>query len=147
MKPWLMVGCLGLAGVTSLWAQSIEGDWKTIDDKTGAARSVVRIQAKGSEWEGVLHQRLDPNAQPDARCTACPGDRKDQPLQGLTLIRGLKAHAEEAGVWEGGTILDPESGTEYRLKVRLTAQGQQLEVRGYVGVPLLGRTQVWLRQP
>ena len=147
MKSWWLVGCMGLAWVPSLCAQGIEGDWKTIDDKTGAVRSVVRIQAKGGEWEGVIHQRLDPNVQPDARCTACPGDRKDQPMQGLTIIRGLKAHADEADVWEGGTILDPESGTEYRLKVRLNAKGQQLEVRGYVGLPLLGRTQVWLRQP
>lgn len=121
------------------------GLWKTVDDKTGQARSVVRIDAQGQELQGFIHQRLDPNAKPDAVCVSCPGDRLNQPIQGLNIIRGLKASPKEAGVWEGGTILDPENGSEYRLKVRLIEGGQKLELRGYVGTPLLGRTQTWLR--
>lgn len=123
------------------------GLWKTIDDKTGQPRSIVRIEAKGDELQGFIHQRLDPNAKPDAVCTACPGDRLNQPVQGLNIIRNLKANAKEPGVWEGGSILDPESGSDYRLKVRLIDGGQKLELRGYVGMPMLGRTQTWLRQP
>ena len=141
----------GLATGLSLTAQaqtaSPVGLWKTIDDKTGQPRTIVRIEAKGEELQGFIHQRLDPNAKPDAVCTACSGDRLNQPIQGLNLIRGLKANPKDSAVWEGGTILDPENGSEYRLRVKLIDGGQKLELRGYVGTPLLGRTQVWLRQP
>ncbi|NBP45679.1 MAG: DUF2147 domain-containing protein [Betaproteobacteria bacterium] len=122
------------------------GLWKTIDDKTGQPRSVVRIEANGQELVGFIHQRLDPKAKPDAVCSSCPGDRLNQPIQGLNIIRGLKANPKETNTWEGGTILDPENGSDYRLRIKLIEGGHKLELRGYVGTPLLGRTQVWLRQ-
>lgn len=130
---------------TAVNLNSPVGLWKTIDDKTGQPRSIVRIEAKGEELQGFIHQRLDPNAKPDAVCASCPGDRLNQPIQGLNIIRGLKANTKEPGVWEGGSILDPESGSDYRLKVRVIDGGQKLELRGYVGMPMLGRTQTWVR--
>jgi len=134
------------AATSAVNLNSPVGLWKTIDDKTGQPRSIVRIEAKGEELQGFIHQRLDPNAKPDAVCAACPGDRLNLPIQGLNIIRALKANPKEPGVWEGGSILDPESGSDYRLKVRVIDGGQKLELRGYVGMPMLGRTQTWVRQ-
>jgi uncharacterized protein (DUF2147 family) len=154
IKWFATLACLALAAgpafaqtATAVDPQtSLAGLWKTIDDKTGQPRSVVRIEAQGQEWAGFIHQRLDPKAVADAVCSACSDDRKNQPIQGLNIIRGLKANAKEPGTWDGGTILDPESGSDYRLRVKLIEGGQKLELRGYVGTPLLGRTQIWLRQ-
>jgi len=85
----------------------------------------------------------DPSKEPTT-CKVCADDRKDQPMIGLEMVRGGKLAAD--GQWyEGGEILDPDNGTEYRLRMTPIDGGKKLEVRGYVGTPLLGRTQTWIR--
>ena len=122
-------------------ASSPVGLWKTVDDETGEVRSQVRI----TESAGVLSGRIERVLAPgkgDAKCVACTGVRKDTPVTGMTIIEGVRR--ERGGAhWEGGTILDPNNGKVYR--VRLTPQdgGRKLEVRGFLGP--FHRNQYWQR--
>ena len=84
------------------------------------------------------------NSTTDTNCVLCSDDRKNQPKVGLEIIRGGQK-AEGKDVWEGGKILDPENGKEYSLRLTPIDGGRKLEVRGYIGAPILGRTQVWNR--
>ncbi|MCV4777311.1 DUF2147 domain-containing protein, partial [Escherichia coli] len=84
-------------------------------------------------------------AKPDAVCEKCSDDRKNQPIVGLTIIRNVKKNGDDAALWDGGDILDPNNGKVYRVRMKPVDGGRRLEVRGYIGAPLLGRTQVWQR--
>ena len=120
------------------------GLWRTIDDKTGKERGLVRI----FETNGALYGRLEKLYDPAAAgrvCLKCDDDRKGKPLIGLDIVRGLRPDGE--GMWSGGEILDPESGSTYRATIKLTDGGTKLSVRGYLMVSLLGRSQVWVREP
>lgn len=139
-----------LAAVTSVPAQSAEpaspvGRWKTIDDETNTERSIVEIVQVGDELQGrILKIFPRPGEAPDPVCQACEGERKDQPIIGMTFLWGLKRDGED---WVSGTILDPKNGKTYNAKASLTEGGRKLRVRGFLGTPLLGRTQIWLREP
>lgn len=121
------------------------GRWKTIDDETNAERSIVEITQIGDELQGrILKVFSRPGEAPNPLCGACEGERKDQPIVGMTFLWGLKRDGED---WASGTILDPKNGKTYDARVSLTDGGQKLRVRGFLGTPLLGRTQIWLREP
>ncbi len=122
------------------------GLWRTIDDTTGQDRSLVRIVAAGGALEGKVEKALNrmPDDDPDGLCRKCPDARKDQPIVGMTILTGLKQGGN--AVWAGGEILDPGNGKTYRCKVKLIDGGRKLEVRGFIGVSLLGRTQTWVRE-
>ena len=122
---------------------SPEGLWKTIDDHTGEPRGLVRIYREGGAYFGRLEANLVPS-EADARCSACKDERKDQPVVGMMILRGLKEAADGDG-FDGGDVLDPESGSVYRCILRLEGEGRRLNVRGYVGLSLFGRSQTWLR--
>ena len=77
-------------------------------------------------------------------CQKCTGDQKDAPMMGLTIVKGMKRNGNK---YAGGSILDPRDGTVYHAQMELSADGQHLSVRGYLGIPLLGQTQVWTRLP
>ena len=122
------------------------GLWKTIDDSTKKERSYVRIAESGGVLGGQLEKLIDtPDA--DTRvCDQCTDDRKGKPLVGLQIIRGVKKSEEaDGGRWEGGTILDPANGKTYKVRLTPVDGGRKLEVRGYIGNPVFGRTQTWLR--
>lgn len=117
------------------------GTWVTIDDKTGKKRSEVQLSL---DDKNVLSgQIIEVYAQKGDTgvCQSCPGQFKDKPVKGLKFLWGLKQNQD--GSWGGGEILDPKSGKIYHVK--MTQKGDKLYVRGYVGVSLLGRTQVWKR--
>ena len=120
------------------------GVWKSIDDKTKAERSQVRISENGGVLSGRIEKLLATDAKPDAKCDKCEDDRKDKPIVGMEIIRGVKK-AEAENTWEGGTILDPAEGKVYKVRLQTADGGKKLEVRGYVGTPMLGRTQTWVR--
>ena len=120
------------------------GLWQTISDKDGKVTSEVRIVDNGGVVSGKIERVLDPKAKPDEKCVLCEDDRKNQPILGLELLRGLKK-AEGKDVWEGGTVVDPNNGTVYKAKVTPVDGGKKLEMRGYVGAPMFGRTQTWIR--
>lgn len=119
------------------------GRWWTIDDDTGAQNGVIEIEQSGDELIGrivkIVRQPGDP-ANPV--CKKCEGAEKNQPILGLTILRGFHRDGDE---WDGGTILDPRSGNVYSSQMRLGDGGRKLLVRGYLGISLLGRTQTWTR--
>lgn len=117
------------------------GLWKSVDEETGQAKSLIRIV----ERDGVLSGRVEKilTDKPDAKCDKCTDERKDQPVLGMTIITGMKRVGEQ---WEGGRILDPANGKVYSSLMKLIDAGRRLEVRGYLGVSLFGRSQVWLRE-
>ena len=134
---------LGLLLPLSVFAESMsaEGNWRTIDDETGEARSIVRIWNDGGELKGEIVELLNPS-EPNPVCSECKGSRRNQPLEGLNIIWGLEQDGDE---WVDGKILDPENGKEYSAQLKVTEGGSQLEVRGYLGFALIGRTQTWHR--
>ena len=138
-----MLALLSACGAVLAQATPV-GVWKSIDDKTKAERSQVRISESGGVLSGRIEKLLATDAKPDAKCDKCEDDRKDKPIVGMEIIRGVKK-AEAENTWEGGTILDPAEGKVYKVRLQIADGGKKLEVRGYVGTPMLGRTQTWVR--
>jgi uncharacterized protein (DUF2147 family) len=121
-------------------ADSPIGLWKTIDDKTGAARAIVRIY----EQDGLLFGKIQSSFTPGADhrvCEVCTDERKGQPILGLIIVRNMK-HTDDG--YSGGDILDPDTGSVYHCKMHVEG-GTRLVVRGYIGFSLLGRNQSWQR--
>jgi uncharacterized protein (DUF2147 family) len=121
-------------------AQSVLGKWKTIDDNTGEARSIVEIYENNSKIYGKVLDVTDVSKR-TSKCEKCPGADKNKPLLGLVIIKGLVKDGDE---YNGGKIMDPESGKVYKSFIKLIGK-DKLEVRGYIGISLLGRSQTWLR--
>ena len=120
------------------------GVWKTIDDQSGKPASLVRITESNGELRGKIEKLFrEPGEDPNPKCDKCEGERKDQPIVGMTILTGMK---QDGDGYDGGQILDPANGKVYRSKMSLTDGGKKLDVRGYIGIPLLGRTQTWLRE-
>ena len=139
----LTVGGNSIAGQA---ANGPAGLWKTIDDKTGRDRSVVRIEVDDGILRGWVERSLDPNDKSDARCTKCKDARKDQPILGMMILSGLKTDGDPRR-WSGGEILDPDNGETYRAKLAVSQDGKTMEVRGFIGISLFGRSQTWVRMP
>ena len=139
---------LALSSLSALAQMTPVGLWQTISDVDGKPAAEVRVIETGGvitavvekalRQSGALKQSGEPN------CDKCPDDRKGKPKVGLQIIRELKK-TEGKDVWEGGNIIDPDSGTIYKAKLTPIDGGKKLEVRAFVGVALLGRTQTWLR--
>jgi uncharacterized protein (DUF2147 family) len=121
------------------------GLWKTIDDDGKTEKSLVRIIEREGALTGKIERLLDPSDKPDALCEMCTDERKVKPILGMTVIRDVRRRDGEKYVWEGGEILDPDNGKTYRVRLTLDAAGKTLAVRGYIGAPMLGRTQTWIR--
>ena len=132
-----------LAVSTFATEPSPTGLWKTIDDHSGRPRGAVQIYEQNGTFFGKVEAAFDPREAAE-RCRCCRDDRKDKLIIGLMIIRGLKKNGDE---YSGGDILDPENGMVYRCKLRLIESGSKLVVRGYFVIPLLGRSQIWIRQP
>ena len=129
-------------GLAHAAAPSPVGTWRTFDDADGKESGTVTIFEKDGTLYGNVASIADP-AKAAAVCSQCTGDRKDKPILGLQIIRGLKPDGSE---WDGGEIVDPKTGTTYRCLMRLQDGGQKLVVRGYVGISLVGRSQTWVRK-
>ena len=122
---------------TTLSYAQIEGKWKTIDDESGQAKSIVQIyKAKNGKYYGKIVDLLQKPE--NANCVKCKDDRKNKPLIGLEIIRGLQKDGND---FEDGTITDPKTGKTYKCIIK--REGDKLNVRGYVGFSLIGRTQTW----
>jgi uncharacterized protein (DUF2147 family) len=121
-------------------AQSIFGKWKTMDEKTGEAESIVKIYEKDGKVFGDIVRILD-ETEREALCTKCEGKNKGQKIEGMTIIKNVE---KDGHCFGGGTILDPKSGEVYKAKIWLNEDNPNiLNVRGYIG--LLYRTQNWIR--
>lgn len=125
-------------------ARSPVGLWRNVDDETKQPKALVRI----AERDGVYYGRIEKilTEKTDAVCDLCTDERKDQPVQGMQIIDGMRASSDEPGLYEGGRILDPNNGKVYRSRMRVIDGGERLEVRGFIGAPLFGRTQTWVRE-
>ena len=143
MKHLLAIALLSFAGA-ALAQSSPVGLWKTVDDETGKEKSLVRVSEAGGVFTGKIEKLLDPSRQ-DAKCDKCSDERKDQPIAGMTIIKNVKHNAGDAALWDGGEILDPNNGKTYKVRLKPVDGGKTMEVRGYIGAPLLGRTQTWQR--
>lgn len=133
----LIVAAFTLAGAS---AQGVFGKWKTIDDETGEAKSIVEIYQKDGKVYGKVVEILTKGRE-DAVCEECKGKNKDKPIKGMVILNGLSKDKDE---YSGGTILDPTNGKEYKCYISLE-NSDKLKVRGYVGFSLLGRSQYWHR--
>jgi uncharacterized protein (DUF2147 family) len=120
------------------------GKWRTIDDKTGKVKSVVEItEANNGTLQGKVLQVLDSEKGPNPLCDACKGANHNKPIEGMVIAWGLR---HEGDAWDDGKIMDPKNGKVYSAKMTPVDGGRKLEVRGYMGFSLLGRTQTWVRE-
>ncbi len=141
MRKTLFTLALLAAAGTALAQATPAGLWKTIDDETKQEKSLVRISDNGGVFTGTIEKLTDP-AKADSKCEKCEGAKKDQPIVGMTIIEGVKKNADEP-YWDGGTILDPNNGKTYKVRLTPKDDGKTLEVRGFIG-PFY-RNQTWLR--
>jgi uncharacterized protein (DUF2147 family) len=119
------------------------GRWKTVDDVTGKVKSVVVIWEDKGKLYGKIDKLIDPDPQdPNPRCSRCQGGMKNKPVLGLRILWDL---GEDGNQWSGGRVLDPDNGKVYKCYVAVEDGGRKLKVRGFIGVSLLGRTQIWMR--
>ena len=128
--------------VSAMAQMSPVGVWQTIDDKDGTVKSEIRIVENAGVVSGKVDKIVDPKAKQDDKCVECTDERKDQPILGMEILRGLKK-TEGKDVWEGGTIWDPKTGKVYKATDTPIEGGKKLQMRGYIG--FFYRTQVWNR--
>jgi uncharacterized protein (DUF2147 family) len=120
------------------------GLWKTIDDHTGKPRALVRITEANGEYQARVEKTFPhPGEDSNPKCEKCEGARQHQPVIGMTILWGLRRQGDE---YQGGEILDPENGRVYRARIKLENAGKKLDVRGFIGFSLFGRSQTWVRE-
>ena len=143
LKTTLATSLIALAGLAHA-QMTPTGLWKTIDDDSKKEKSLVRITESNGVFSGRIEKLLDPASDPKAVCDKCSDDRKDKPIVGMEILRGVRKAGSD-NLWDSGTILDAAEGKVYKVRLSPADGGKKLEVRGYVGMPMLGRTQTWIR--
>ncbi len=142
MKKALLYLMLAFVVTPALFANDVAGTWMTIDDESGKPRSYIEIWVENGVAFGKITKILaiKPGENTNPLCTECKGADYNKPVVGLVILRNLKQDGNE---WNGGTIMDPNNGKTYKCKIKSQDNGQTLRVRGYVGISMLGRTQIW----
>jgi uncharacterized protein (DUF2147 family) len=147
MRTLIHAGLIAaVLALPSAWADDASpvGLWKNIDDVSGKPKALIRIAENNGALQGRIEKLFRPEGQDqNPKCQKCEGANKDQPIIGMLFMSGHKKDGDE---YNGGEIIDPDNGKVYKSKVTLTDGGKKLDVRGYVGVPMFGRSQVWVRQ-
>lgn len=138
----LIAACLFGSLLAYADGSSPVGRWKAFDEDTGEPTAIIEIQQQGGALYGWVDKLLEQqkNEEPP-RCTECEGELKNAPVIGLRFIQNMQHEDDD---WRGH-ILDPETGKIYNATMSVVEGDQKLEVRGYIGIPLLGRTQIWER--
>jgi uncharacterized protein (DUF2147 family) len=144
LKKAAVAFVLATASVLALAQNTPAGLWRTIDDDGKTEKSTVRITITNGVVTGKVEHITDP-AKADEKCVKCDDDRKDKPIVGMVIINDVKQDPDDPELWDGGLILDPAKGKTYRVRLKPIEGGKQLEVRGYIGSPMFGRTQTWVR--
>ena len=145
MSVGLLIGMivLGQSVPASAANPSPVGLWKTLDDKTGEPKSFIKVWIDKGELFGRIETLvLKSGENPHPLCDKCSGDKKDKPVIGMTVLWGLK---QDGQMWSGGFVLDPNNGTAYDSTVEVIDGGGKLEVRGFIGLSLFGRTETLVR--
>ena len=125
MKACIALLLLGAVAGTAMAQATPTGLWKTIDDETKVEKSLVRISDNAGVYTGKIEKIL--SDKPDAKCLECSDERKDQPVQGMTIIRNVKASADDKGSWDSGDILDPNNGKVYKVRIKPIDGGKTFE--------------------
>ncbi len=142
---WILALSASLLASVAMAMPSPEGVWRTIDDDTGEARSHVEITIENGELRGHIIEIIQSDLPEDEWfCTECSGDKEGQPFVGLRILEEMEWSSRHDD-WRGGTITDPANGREYSARLTVADDDQTLEVRGFVGFSMIGRTQVWER--
>ena len=132
---------LFLSFLFALQTPSVEGTWINIDDETGVKKSEITLYVEKGKLYGRIERLLLPEDQGKI-CSNCKGKDKDQPIEGLIIVKGLSNDGNE---WTAGDILDPANGKSYDCTIKLD-DANTLNVRGFLGFSFLGRTQIWQRK-
>ena len=146
MKNIKILTAVVFSSLSSLaFAQDITGTWKNIDDKTGSSKAILEIrqEANGTYTAKVVKITPRPGYTPKETCINCPAPYTNKPILGMDVLTGLKY--VEGLNFSGGKIIDPLSGNIYSMKAKLSANGKRLNLRGYVGISALGRSQTWIK--
>jgi uncharacterized protein (DUF2147 family) len=149
LRKSIILAAVGFIGVAGLLARAAEptavGLWEQVDDKTGKPESWFKITERNGIYTGNLVKIFfKPGEDENWVCDRCEGAERGAPVLGLALIKGMRRNGFS---YENGTIMDPRDGSVYRALMQLSPDGQKLEVRGYLGISLFGRSQVWNRLP
>ncbi|MBV8503537.1 MAG: DUF2147 domain-containing protein [Paucibacter sp.] len=144
MQKKLIALALLTAGTLAQAQTTPVGLWKTIDDDGKTEKSLVRISENKGVLTGSIEKVFDASKQNEV-CDKCKDDRKDKPVVGLQIIRGVRQNADDKMIWDGGEVLDPEDGKTYKTRLKPIDGGKKMELRGYVGLPMFGRSQTWVR--
>lgn len=140
MKKMFLIILVTIFTFSNGMAQDVFGKWKTIDDETGEAKSIVEIYEQNGKVYGKVVEILTPGRE-NAVCEECKGKNKNKPIRGMVILKDLMKDKDE---YSGGTILDPTNGKEYKCYITLE-NANKLKVRGYIGFSLIGRSQYWHR--
>jgi uncharacterized protein (DUF2147 family) len=149
LQKSMIIAAVVLMGAAGLPVRAAEptaaGLWEQVDDNTGRPESWFKITERNGVYVGNLVKIfVKPGEDENWVCDRCEGAEKGAPVLGLALIKGMRRNGYS---YENGTIMDPRDGSVYRALMRLSPDGSKLEVRGYLGISLFGRTQVWNRLP
>ncbi|MEY2863824.1 MAG: hypothetical protein RLY58_1531 [Pseudomonadota bacterium] len=145
----LVLGCgLTLVGVVHAASVDLSGLWRSVDDRTGFSKGIVRMTLeKDGSYSGTIVKTIPrPDYTPKENCQNCPAPYTNKPIIGLKVLTGLKKDPEHEGKFKDAKILDPLSGNIYSAKAHLSSDGRRLSMRGYIGVSMLGRSQSWFRE-
>jgi uncharacterized protein (DUF2147 family) len=145
-KLVVLLLALPLAALSSAaFAQNTPvGKWRTFDDKTGKEKSIVEItEASDGTLQGRVLKVLNSDKGPHPLCDACKGANHNKPVEGMVIAWGLRREGE---AWDDGKIMDPKNGKVYSAKMTPMEDGKKLDVHGYFGFSLIGRSQTWVRE-
>ena len=144
--PFYFLFCFGSSAFAN--NKDILGVWRGIDDKTGFTKGVVEItKDKNGVYTGTIIEIVPrPGYTPKTICTGCPPPYANQPLLGMQVITNMKPDPKNPNEFSGGTVLDPVSGKLYKSRLKLSSSGDRLTVRGFVGIEVIGRSQIWIRK-
>lgn len=146
MLKKLILAVLTTGCMTNLFADDISGTWQQIDDKSGAPKAVIVIQKEDNNTYSGKIVKITPRVgyTPQKTCNKCPAPYTNQPILGMTILKGLK-QVDGTNNYERGRIMDPLAGKIYDAKMRLNSTGKRLTLRASIGVSVLGRNQTWIR--
>lgn len=147
MRNKLTIGLLALPlaalSFSAMASDAALGRWKTIDDETGKAKSIVEIyKTTNGTLAGKVVEILSSDRGPNPACDKCTGENKGKPIKGMVILWGLKQ--DDASHWSGGTVLDPNKGKTYKSKIELQPDGKKLDMSGCIA--FICRAQTWVRE-
>lgn len=140
------VSTISLAASTN--SDPLVGHWKTIDDRTGysLADVVISKDSQNRYIAKIVHVREIPGAARQQTCSQCKGALKDQPLVGLTMLKGLSINPDNEQEFINGTLLDPVSGQVYQARARLKNNGRHLAIHSRTEGAPVGRNMTWIKE-